>query len=326
MLIRRTSLAVLAAAGLAMASVPASAQQQQRFITIGSGGETGIYYAVATNICRLVNSGTQEHGLRCNAPAGGGSVANLTRIAGGEIELGVAQSDVHYNALEGLEQFQQAGPNEKLRSVFSLHPESFTVVARRDANARTFDELRGKRVNIGNPGSGQRATIEAVMAAKNWTVRDFSLASELEAREQAQALCDNKVDAMVYVVGHPNGSIQEATTSCDSVLVSVDGPDIEQLVNQYPYYATATIPGEMYRGNAEPTPTFGVRATFVTSADVPEDVIYNITKAVFDNLDRFKRQHPAFAVLETEEMLTAGLSAPLHDGAVRYFRERGWME
>jgi len=199
------------------------------------------------------------------------------------------------------------------------------VIARADAGIKTFDDLKGKRVNVGAPGSGQLATMNVVLEAKGWTMGDFSLASELQPSEQAQALCDNKVDAIVYTVGHPNGSIQEATTSCESVIVAVDGPAIEKLVADNAFYAVATIPGGMYSGNDADVKTFGVRATFVSSDKADEETIYQTVKAVFDNFDRFKRLHPAFGILKAEEMIKAGLSAPLHPGAARYYAERGWM-
>jgi TRAP transporter TAXI family solute receptor len=154
---------------------------------------------------------------------------------------------------------------------------------------------------------------------------DFALASELKPAEQSAALGDNKVDAIIYTVGHPNGSIQEAPSTVDARLVNVDGPAIEALINDNPYYAAATIPGGMYAGNDEDTNTFGVRATFVTSSDVPDDVVYEVVKAVFDNFDRFKGLHPAFANLTPEEMITQGTSAPLHPGAEKYYREQGWL-
>ena len=239
--------------------------------------------------------------------------------------MGVAQSDWQYHAYNGTSKFEKKGPNKDLRAVFSVHPEPFTVVARKDSGIRKFADLKGKRVNIGNPGSGQRGTMEVVMGSYGWTKDDFKLASELKSAEQSKALCDNKIDAMVFTVGHPSGSIKEATTSCDSVLVEVAGPKIDKLVTANDYYRTATIPGGMYRGTDADTKTFGVGATFVTSAKVPNDVIYNVVKAVFENFDQFKKLHPAFANLKETEMIKDGLSAPLHDGAVKYYKERGWM-
>ena len=309
------------AAGLALVLGAGSASAQERFITIGTGGQTGVYYIVGQSVCKLVNRGTD---LKCTAPSTGGSVANINAIQAGDQDMGVAQSDVQYKAYHGEDPWS-GNAFENLRAVFAVHPEPITVVARKDANIKTFDDLKGKRVNVGNPGSGTRETLEAIMEAKGWTMDDFSLASELKSAEQAAALCDNKVDAIFFTVGHPAGTIQEATTSCESNLVTVTGPEIDELVSNNPYYSKATIPGGMYTGNPDPTETFGVRATFVTSAAVPEDVVYDVVKSVFDNFDRFKGLHPAFANLEPEEMVSQGLSAPLHPGAEKYYKEQGWL-
>ena len=200
------------------------------------------------------------------------------------------------------------------------------MVARADSGITNFEDLKGKRVNIGNPGSGQRGTMEVLMEALGWTTDDFALATELKAAEQSAALCDNQIDAMVYTVGHPSGSIQEATTACDSVLVNVTGEAVDKLISENSFYRSATIPGGMYRGNDGDTTTFGVGATFVTSADVSEDVVYTLVSAVFDNIEDFKGLHPAFGVLKPEEMATAGLSAPLHDGAAKYYKEKGLID
>jgi len=295
------------------------------FVTIGTGGVTGVYYPTGGAICRLVNKGRKQHGIRCSVESTGGSVYNLNTIAAGELDMGVAQSDWQYHAYNGTSKFKAKGPNKDLRAVFSVHPEPFTVVARADAGIKNFQDLKGKRVNIGNPGSGQRGTMEVVMKALGWTKDTFKLASELKSSEQSKALCDNKVDAMVFTVGHPSGSIKEASTSCDSVLVHVTGPEVDELVEANDYYRTATVPGGMYRGTPDDTQTFGVGATFVTSANVSEDIIYNVVKAVFENFDQFKKLHPAFKVLKKEEMIKDGLSAPLHKGAVKYYKEAGLM-
>ncbi len=316
----------LFAAAAVFAVLGGAAAAQDTFIAIGTGGVTGVYYPTGGAICRLVNRGRAEHHIRCGVESTGGSVYNINAIRSGELEFGIAQSDAQYNAVEGLSDFKDQGKMDTLRAVFSVHPEPFTVVARADAGIKTFDDLKGKRVNIGNPGSGQRSTMDVVLEAKGWTTDDFALASELQAAEQSQALCDNNLDAMIYTVGHPSGSIQEATTACDSVLVDVTGPEIDKLIEDNPYYRKAVIPGGMYRGNDEDTTTFGVGATLVTSADVPDEVVYELTKAVFENMDQFKGLHPAFANLDPKEMANDGLSAPLHPGAEKYFREAGLIE
>jgi TRAP transporter TAXI family solute receptor len=313
-------------AGGALLAADLASAQDQKFITIGTGGVTGVYYPTGGAICRLVNKDRAQTGIRCSVESTGGSVYNVNTIRSGELDMGVVQSDVQYKALKGEgEEFESQGPYDDLRAVFSVHAEPFTVVARADSGIETFDDLKGKRVNVGNPGSGQRSTMEVLMNAKGWTMDDFALASELKSAEQSQALCDNKIDAMVFTVGHPSGSIQEATTTCDTKLIPVTGPEVDQLVEQNPYYAKAVIPGGMYRGTDDDVETFGVKATFVTSAAVPDDVVYEVTKAVFENFDDFKKLHPAFANLQQEDMVTQALSAPLHPGAEKYFKEAGLM-
>lgn len=314
---------MLAGAAAALIATPSFAADE-KFITIGTGGQTGVYYVVGQSICKLVNRGTGKHGIKCTAPSTGGSIANINAIKAGDMAMGVAQSDWQHHALNGTSKFK-GKKFDKLRAVFSVHGEPFTVVARKEAGIKDFAGLKGMRVNIGNPGSGQRGTMEVVLAAKGMSKGDFKLASELKSAEQSQALCDNKVDAIVFTVGHPNGSIQEATTSCEANLVPVTGEAIDKLVGDNAYYAKAVIPGGMYKGTDGDTDTFGVRATFVTSADVPDDVVYQVVKAVFENFNRFKGLHPAFAVLKPEEMIKAGLSAPLHPGAIKYYKEKGWM-
>lgn len=296
------------------------------FITIGTGGVTGVYYPLGGSICRLVNKDRKEHGVRCSVESTGGSVYNINTIRAGELEMGIAQSDWQHHAFHGTSRFAEQGPFKDLRAVFSIHGEPFTVIARADSGIKNFADLKGKRVNIGNPGSGTRGTMEVALKAKGWDTSVFSLAGELKAAEQSRALCDNKIDAMVYVVGHPSGAIKEATTTCDSVLVNVSDADIQKLVENTPYYKFTKIPGGMYRGNPNDTKTFGVAATFVTSAKVSDHVIYTVVKSVFENFEAFKKLHPAFANLTKEEMVSEGLSAPLHPGALKYYREVGLIK
>ena len=284
-----------------------------------------MYYPTGGAICRLVNKGRKAHGVRCSVESTGGSVYNLNTIRAGELDMGVAQSDWQFHAYNGTSKFKDKGANKDLRAVFSVHPEPFTVVARADSGIKDFMDLKGKRVNIGNPGSGQRGTMEVLMGALGWDKSTFALASELKSSEQSKALCDNKIDAMVFTVGHPSGSIKEATTSCDSVLVSVTGAAVDKLVADNDYYRHATIPGGMYRGSPNDVKTFGVGATFVSSTKASADTVYTVVKSVFENFDQFKKLHPAFGVLKKKEMIKDGLSAPLHDGAAKYYKEAGLM-
>lgn len=319
----KTLLKLSLAATLAMSAM--SGQAEEKFITIGTGGQTGVYYVVGQSICQLVNRDTAKTQIKCNAPSTGASVANLNAIAAQEMDMGIAQSDWQYHAYNGSSSFENK-KNDKLRAVFSIHPEPFTVMVRKDANIATFDDLKGKRVNVGDPGSGTRATMNVILAAKGWSDKVFKVASELKPSEMASVMCDNNLDAITYNVGHPNGALKEAAASCDTQLVPVSGEAIDKLVADHSYYAKAVIPGGVYKGSDNPVETFGVYATLVTSSDVDADKVYAVVKAVFDNFDRFKRLHPAFAHLKAEDMIKNALSAPLHDGAVRYYKERGWIQ
>jgi TRAP transporter TAXI family solute receptor len=316
----------IAAAMFGSLATGVATAQEQRFVSVGTGGVTGVYYPVGGAICRLMNQTRRDHGIRCSVESTGGSVFNVNAIKGGDLEFGVAQSDVQYNAYNGEGNFaEEGGAHEDLRSVFSLHAEPLTVVARAEAGISNFDDLKGKRVNIGNPGSGQRALMDVLIAQKGWTNSDFALAAELAPAEQSSALCDNNIDAFAYTVGHPAGAIEEATTTCDSVIVPVEGEAVDKLVEENPYYFKATIPGGMYRGTNEDVNTFGVGATVVTSANVPEDVVYTFVSSVFDKFEEFKGLHPAIANLTPEEMVGQGNSAPMHPGAEKYYREQGWL-
>jgi uncharacterized protein len=316
----------LAAAAIAATLAAPAAMAQQKFITIGTGGVTGVYYAAGGAVCRLVNKDRAKHGIRCSVESTGGSVFNVNTIKAGELDLGFAQSDVHFNAMRGLNQFKDAGAYGDLRAVFSVHPEPFTVVARKEANIRTFADFKGKRFNVGNPGSGTRASMEEYLGAIGWKLGDFSLAAELKADEHGPALCDGKIDGFFFAVGHPSANIQDPTTSCGARLVPLTGPAVDKLVADKPFYAKATIPAGLYPNNPQATETYGVMATVVASSKTPADTVYQVVKAVFDNFDEFKRLHPALANLTPEGMIKNGLSAPLHEGAARFYKEKGWIK
>ena len=316
---RNFVLGTMAAAGIAFGGA-ASAQE---FISIGTGGVTGVYYPTGGAICRLVNRDRKDHGIRCAVESTGGSVYNINTIKAGELEFGVAQSDWQYHAFNGTSRFEGDAAFPDIRAVFSVHPEPFTLIARAGSGISSFEDLKGKRVNVGNPGSGQRATMEVVMDAFGMEMGDFALATEFKGSEMAKEICDGNIDAMIYTIGHPAAAIKEASTTCDVELVSVTGEPIDKLVADNPFYRVATIPGGMYAGTDSDTTTFGVGATFVTSATVPADTVYVVAKAVMENIDDFRNLHPAFANLDPAQMVADGLSAPIHEGAMRAYKELG---
>lgn len=310
---------VLVVMGEALAS---AAWADEKIITIGTAGVTGVYYPAGGAICRLVNRGRKEHGVRCTVESTDGSVNNLEELRKGEIEFGIVQSDLLYHAYRGSEGFAGVGPDEKLRVVFSLHAEPFTVVARKDAGVVNFDDLKGKRINLGMPGSGPRATMEELMRAKGWTEKAFSAVYEIKPSDQAEALCSGKIDATIFAAGHPNGAVQQLTSACPTALISVTGPAVEAMIRAHPFFGHATIPGGMYVGNTRNVQTFGFNAILVASSTLDADEVYQVVKAVFDNLDDFKTLHPVFATLDAAHMALDTGVAPLHAGAARYYKER----
>ena len=314
-------LAVLLAALLAafLRPLPAAAEVD---IVVGTGSIYGVYFQVGRGICGLVNRNVD--GIRCSAVPTAGSLFNMDSVRDHDFEVGVVQSDVQYKAYKRSRELDVADAGyESIRSLFSVHGEPFTLVARRDSGIRSLADLEGRRVNLGNPGSGQRATMQVVMEAMGWTPKSFALALELPASQQSHALCTGQIEAMIYVVGHPNKSVAKATDLCDALLVNVEGPQIGRLVADNPYYSYMTVPGGTYKGNSQSVATFGVRATVVVSESLDADIAYAITKAMFDNLDQFKKMYPAFGALDRNHMVTEGLTAPLHEGAVRYYRQHG---
>lgn len=321
----RTPVKLLAAVALAACafSTPAVAQQQ-KFITVGTGGIVGVYYPLGGAICRFVNATRKDHGLRCTVESTGGSVFNINAVMSGDMDIGFAQSDTQYYAMTGQAAFKDK-PQPKLRALFSVYPELLTLVTRQDANIKTFSDIKGKRINVGDPGSGTRVTTELVMKEMGIRLEDLKFAGELKFVEMAPALCDNKIDAFTFVAGHPNAIFQEAATTCASSIASVTGPAVDKLVKENAFYAKASVPGKMYKGTDNPQPTFGVMATVVASADLPEQTAYVITKAVFDNFDDFRKLHPAVANITKEQMLE-GNTVPFHPGAVKYFKEKGMMK
>lgn len=297
---------------------------EQQFISIGTGGVTGVYYPAGGSICRMLNKGRKEHGIRCSAESTGGSVYNVNTISQKELDFGVVQSDIQAAAVQGNRMFE-GRPYGDLRAVFSLHPEPIHVMTRTEVGIKSFSDLEGKRVNIGNPGSGQRGMMELLMKQAGWTKDSFSIAAELKSSEQAQGLCDDKFDATFWAAGLPNGAAQEATTTCDVTILPMDDAISKGVIAAYPAYSTTVIPGGMYKGNDNNIPSFGPKGTLVTSTDVSNEVVYQLVKAVFENFDSFKKLHPAFGRLTPEEMVNTSLVAPLHEGAAKYYKEQGWL-
>jgi uncharacterized protein len=294
-------------------------------ISIAGGRPGGLYHPVAGALCNLVNAGTDAHGITCTVEVGEGSVSNLQALRGGRATMALSQSDTQQKALTGEEPFEEAGPFEDLRSMFAVFIEKVTVVARADRGISVFEDLQGKRVNLPPAGSGGRVLMQRIMTAKGWDEDAVIEIAEVEAPTLAEALCDGEFDAFSVTVGHPSPLVREAANTCDVVLVPVTGPEIDRLIEDNPLYARSVVAAGMYRGNERDIEGLGLIATLVTTAEVSPEVVYEVTKVFFSGLDRLREVSPLFAQLTPEERIEAGLSAPLHDGAIRFFKEAGLM-
>ncbi len=295
-------------------------------ISIGTGGKTGVYHPVGEAICQLVNKKTKETGVSCSVKSTEGSIFNLNAIHKGSLQMGIAQSDWQYHAYNGSSTFKKEGALKDLRAVFSLYAEPATLVVRADSGIKEFNDIKGKRVNIGPANSGSVATFEVIAKAYGIKHSDLKLAGELKSSEMGKALCDNKLDAYFFVSGHPADLIKKTTAMCDAKIADIWSPTINKLVKSYPYYRHVSIPANMYKGNPTAVKTFGVGATFVTSEKVSEKVVYDVVKTIFDNINEFKKLHPALKNLKVTEMVKDGLSAPLHTGAMKYYKEKGLLK
>ncbi|MBU0993336.1 MAG: TAXI family TRAP transporter solute-binding subunit [Proteobacteria bacterium] len=299
----------------------------KQFVTIGTGGVTGVYYPTGGAISRMVNNKSSEYNIKATVESTGGSVYNINAVLSGDLDFGVAQSDRQYQAMMGEAEWADAGPQKDLRSVFSIHPESITLVASVKSGIKTPYDLKGKIVNIGNPGSGQIQNSLDVLSAFGMTIDDIK-AEQVKAVEAPGLLQDEKIDAFFYTVGHPNSNIKEATAGRIKVdIIPIKGEGVDKLLDKYSYYATSIIPGNAYptkatEGDVE---SIGVKATLVTSKKVKDDIVYAITKEVFDNFEEFKTLHPAYEILTKESMLK-GLSAPIHKGSLKYYKEAGLVK
>lgn len=322
---RIAPLFLLLAAVVAMASAPLAAQEDDesappRLIVIGTAPVAGVYFPAGGAICNLVNRVRAENGLRCLVESTGGSADNLRKLRSGEIDFALVQSDWQYLAVHG----NDDAPFDDLRSVFALHGQAMTVLVHPDSGIKDVEGLPGHRIALGPEGSGLRMMAEALLAAFDWRPDDFQEIVALDVNEMVSALCDGRVDAALLPVSHPNGAVALAAAQCGATPIPVTGRPIDNLLAEWPFYTTVVIPAGLYRGMDKPVTTYGPRATLVTRADLPEQVVYDVVRDVMAHLDDLAAQHPALAGLDARAMVDGGNSAELHPGALRYYREQGW--
>src|SRR5262245_22492833 len=317
----RLVIALLLAAPVVTLTPAPSCAAEGAAVVIGTGVPGGVYHPLGAALCRLFNLGSHPGGATCSANPSAGSVANLEALRAGRIAFALSQPDAVDAALHGQGAFAAAGPDEALRAVLALHVEAFTVIAWAKSGIGSFDDLRGKRVSIGNPGSGQYLTQDRLLAAAGATSAMFGRALQLGPAEQNRALCEGRLDAAFFFVGHPNKLVLDLMRSCPIRLVEVAGPAIDKLLAQAPYYEKIVIPGDLYPGNPNPTTTFGARTLLLTTAATPDESVCRLVRAVVDYFDVFRRLHPVLNDLQPADLVPRNTAAPLHPGAERCFKQ-----
>ena len=294
-------------------------------VTLSTGIPGALYHSTRQSICRMFNLPDERQPIPCVAVRSDGSVANIHRIQRGEASFGLSQTDLAYAAFHGAGPFADAGPDPKLRSLIALYPEAFTIIARADSAIRDFHDMRGKRIGIGTSGAGNSFTRDVLLEYFDWKISERQRLLEFGPAEQNQALCSDKVDAIIFAAGHPDGLTQEATSTCRAHLVRVAGPEIDRLLAIHPYYVASIIPGGMYGSNLHDVPTFGTQAVLLTTSDQPDALAYAMVKSVMDHFVDFRRLHPALSKLDIRDMMPGQAVMPVHPGAVRYYREAGLL-
>ncbi|WP_136649609.1 TAXI family TRAP transporter solute-binding subunit [Paracoccus aeridis] len=324
------------AAATLIALAGAASAQDMAFFRIGTGGTAGTYYPIGGLLANAISappgSRACEDGGACGVPglvasavASNGSVANVNAIMGGALESGFAQGDVAAWAYTGTGIWEGQPKAEKLRAIANLYPESIHLVATQASGIKSVADLRGKRVSLDEPGSGTLVDAQLILAAAGLAEGDVK-PEYLKPDQAADRMKDGAMDAFFFVGGYPAGAIAELASQQDVVIVPIEG-EVADKVLENKFFATDTIPAGTYDNQEADVTTIAVGAQWLTSADQPEELIYNITKAVWNDATRKQLDAGhAKGKMIVKENATAGLGLPLHPGAERFYREAGLIQ
>ena len=300
---------------------------EDRIIKLGTSAIDGVYYPLGSALCLYYNrdnNGGFASNPYCRAVSTSGSIANINGLKEAKLDLALVKSNWQKQALNGTGVFAKAGRYDNLRFVFSLHDESLAIIVKRESTIKTLNDMTNRVINIGKPGSSVRVVMDDIMKSKGWNYTNFKAVTELEHKDEVEALCSGQIDAMILIVEHPNSYIKKVTGLCETNIISVNDNDIVNFIRNNNEYKVTTIPGKIYLGIAYDVQTIGLKATLVAPNDTNDETIYKIAKATFGHLGSLKKLHPALQNLNMYSMLNDGRIAPMHAGVLKYLKEIGY--
>lgn len=290
-------------------------------LLLGTGSVQGVYFPIGGVICRLVNRHQFLHRIRCTLESTGGSIYNLRQLRDGNFDLVFAQSDWQYHAYHGTSTFKDEGANPELRSVFALEADPLALIVRLESDIQGFDDLPNRSVSFGYARSLQHRIIDDLLAAKKWDDSTFKRVRRMSDTKQIGALCNDEVEAILMLSSSLHDYLQQVPEGCVMRLVPIVGEHVETVIKEKPYYRTGVIPAGFYLDSEQDVQSFGLGASFVAMESTSPKAIYQVVKEIVENFRDFQSLHPSLISLSKRELPHAGLSAPLHPGAIRYYRE-----
>lgn len=290
-------------------------------LLLGTGSVQGVYFPIGGVICRLLNRHQYLHRIRCSLESTGGSIYNLRQLRYGNFDLVFAQSDWQYHAYNGTSTFKDEGANPELRSVFALEADPLALIVKADSEIQSFNDLPDRTVSFGYARSLQHRIINDLLAAKGWDDNTFKRVRRMSDTKQIGALCKDEVEAILLLSSSLHDYLMNVPEACGLKLVPIAGPEIADLIKQKPYYRVGTIPAGLHLDSEKDIESFGLGATFVAHESTSPKAIYQVVKEIVENFKDFQSLHPSLKTLSKKELPYAGLSAPLHPGAIRYYRE-----
>ena len=299
----------------------ASTRKKPLHMILGTGSVQGVYFPIGGVICRLLNRGTELHRMRCSLESTGGSIYNLRQLRAENLDLVFAQSDWQYHAYNGSSTFKEEGANKDLRAVFALEADPLALIVKDDSNIQSFEDLQNRIVSFGYKRSLQHRIIDDLLDAKGWNDSNFKSVERMSDTKQIGAICSGSVDAILLLSSSLNDHLSGLSDECKLRLLPIESPEISGLIETKPYYRVAKIAKGLYLDATKATKSFGLGATFVADIDTSPKAIYHVVKEVVENFKDFKSLHPSLTGLDKRELPHAGISIPLHPGAVRYYKE-----